>query len=169
MKCRSYQNNHQKNYLLVRKKRFCIGSVSRVVVSFVFMNSFFWLEITLFCHHDSIFWSHKVGSSVRRGGEIWKARAKSGVEHPTWCRVLQPVVNPYNTRVQDHRHENTDAFHLCDALIILQQSHPHVAFRISSRPSFLFIYFFCCCSSRTFFLEASDHLSTTWSGAGISK
>ena len=44
-------------------EHFCIGSVSRVVVSFVFMNSFFWLEIPFFCHHDSFFWSHKVGSS----------------------------------------------------------------------------------------------------------
>ena len=35
-----------KNSLM--NEHFCIGSVSRVVVSFVFMNSFFWLEIPFF-------------------------------------------------------------------------------------------------------------------------
>ena len=51
----------EKNSMM--NEHFCIGSVSRVVVSFVFMNSFFLLEIPFFCHHDSFFWLYKVGSS----------------------------------------------------------------------------------------------------------
>ena len=47
----------------MRNEHFCIGSVLRVVVSFVFMNSFFLLEIPFLGHHDSFFWSHKVDSS----------------------------------------------------------------------------------------------------------
>ena len=41
----------------MRNEHFCIGSVSRVVVSIDLMNSFF------FCYYGSFFGSHKVGSS----------------------------------------------------------------------------------------------------------
>ena len=65
--------NHTQNTCLYGRnsminEHFYIGSVSRVVESFVFMNSFFFAWNSFFCHHDSFFWSHKVGSSTYDDG-----------------------------------------------------------------------------------------------------
>ena len=44
---------------------FCIGSVSRVIVSFVLMNSLFLLEIPFVCLHGSFLWSSNPIQSKR--------------------------------------------------------------------------------------------------------